>query len=387
MKGKRSAHFQLLALLVLVSAGCLTTKTPTISFSEYRLDPGPSQSQKNADVEITLKAIQLSDIYSYPNLFSFNLDLFPNPYRSNGMLRSEYKVGIDGKSWEYPFSTPDGKYQLLLCYCKVKNNTKHILRMGDARIYFVVEGLDPFRAISTYEELLESADYFQAETNKVRSTQTNWGILAKELLPPGFYREIIEQNRRGYKLINDLKHEILPGFSYEGILAFPAAPSIANTAAINFFDVTIRTDQAGNPTEKTRFEFKLRSDWVHMYYDIGQKKWIVGRPPVEEIAPDEDELDEKDAGESSPEDQGTEDGARESISNRAAPKDSSVLVVKVASANIRQEPNLKSKIISSAKMGAHLKLIGVDGDWYEILLDNGADLMTGYIFRTLVDKK
>ena len=384
MKHDKSILVFLTILLMVSASTCISTKIPTLAFSEYRLDPGPSQSQRNADVEITLKAIQLSEVYKYPKLFSFDLDQMPEAYRSSAVLRSEYREGMDGKSWEYPFATPDGKLQLLLCYCNVKNNTKHILRMGDARIYLVIEGIDPIRAVISFDELLEIADDFQSQTNLARSKQTTWGILAKPMLPAGFFRAIVLFNRQAYKLVNDLKHEILPGFSYEGILAFPAAPSIVQTAMIDFFDVTIRTDQAGNPVEKTKFEFGLRSEYVTMYYDVTEKKWVIGSPPA-----DKGSSSEQGSIEANQENPILEEKAERPVekSDQAIPQIASLLVVRVRSANIRQEPNLGAKIIASVKQGDQLRLIAMAGEWFKILIETEDGTTTGYIFGSLVERK
>jgi len=376
--------------IIIISCSCVSTRTiPTLSFSEYVLDPGPDQIQTNAGIEIILKAIRLSEVYDYPQFFSFKLDGFRELYSRSAILRSEYKPGLDGKSWEFPFASPDGKLQLLFCFCKVKNNTKHILRMGDARIYFIVEGIDPLPAIPSFDELLKQADYFEYETNKQRSKETALVILQKPPLPDGFFRSIVLYNRRAYNLINDLKHEILPGFSYEGILAFPAAPSLAAPAKISFFDVTISTDKAGNPTEKTQVDFKLKSQFIRMYYDTNQKKWAVGNPP--EIKKEESNpvIPNKAGQETQKENtEKTDKIVPPKIDNpQKAEESSPLLIVKAPTANIRQEPSLSGKIITTVKQATQLKIIGIAGDWYEIVIEDKSGIITGYIHKSIVEIK
>lgn len=372
--------------IIIISCSCVSTGIPTLSFSEYILDPGPDQIQTNAGIEINLKAIQLSEIYNYPNFFSFKLDGFPELYSRSAILRSEYRPGLDGNSWEFPFATPDGKLQLLFCFCKVKNNTKHILRMGDARIYFIVEGIDPLPAIPSFDELLKQADYFEYETNKQRSKETALVILQKPPLPNGFFRSIVLYNRRAYNLINDLKSEILPGFSYEGILVFPAAPSLTAPAKISFFDVTISTDKAGNPTEKTQIDFKMKSQFISMYYDTNQKKWVVGNPPVIKKEESNPVVQNKSG----------QEIQKENIDNIVPPKidnlqkvkeSSNLLIVKATTANIRQEPSISGKIITTVKQETQLKIIGINGDWYEIVIEDKSGIITGYIHKSIVEIK
>ena len=390
-KSKSIFFFCFCFFFIVICYSCVSTKTiPTLSLSEYVLDPGPDQVQKIAGIEISLKVIQLSELYDYPNFFSFDLDQFPELYKKSAILRSEYPPGPNGRSWEFPFATPDGKFQLVFCFCKIKNNTKHILRMGDARIYFVVEGIDPLPAIRSFDELLQQADYFEATENLKRSKETTLFILKKAPLPDGFFRAIILSNRRAYNLINDLKHEILPGFSYEGILAFPAMPSLSAPAKITFFDVTISTDKAGNPTEKTQFDFKLQSKFIQMYLDIKQKKWVVGNPP---------DIKKEDTTSTISSDSGGEiQKENPNIAGKNVPKNTDksqktqeespqILIVKANTANIRQEPSLSGKILTTVRQGAQLKLIGIDGDWFEIVIEDKTELIRGYIHKSLVEIK
>lgn len=270
----------LLIILALSSCATLTTpKVPTLSFMEYALEEETSKVQEKSDIEINLDIVRLSDVYNYPQFFSFRINNLPQEYAGDSIIRSEYKPGPMGRSWEFPFATPDGRMQLLFCSCKVKNNTEHILRMGDARIYLIVEGVEPLPAISSFSQLLEQADYFEAVTNRERSRQTALIIFQRPPLPTGFFRAIVRYNKKSFKLINDLDAEILPRFSYEGILVFPVIPSFSPDARISFFDVTTKTDKAGNPIEKTQFDFDLQRQRVQMWYDRYEKAWKVGSPP------------------------------------------------------------------------------------------------------------
>jgi hypothetical protein len=246
---------------------------------EYGLEPGPSDVQEKSDIEINLEVVRLSNIYGYPKLFSFDLRNLPSRYADNPTLRSEYRPGPMGRYWEFPFASPDGSQQLLFCFCKIKNNTKHILRMRDARIYLIVEGVNPLPAIFSFDELLRQADYFEAVTNGQRAKEVVLLILQKPPLPEGFFQAVVLYNRSNYKLINDIAAEILPGFAYEGILVFPIISSFSPEAKVSFFDVTTRTDAAGNPTERTQFDFILKRQYAQLWYDRSENAWKSGPPP------------------------------------------------------------------------------------------------------------
>ena len=272
----------LVSVICLIFNSCATfmgsSRIPTLAFTEYTLESGSEVIQQKSDIEINIEVVRLSHIYDYPNLFSFKLENLSSMYADSPILRGEYRPGPMGREWEFPFASPDVKQQLLFCYCKIKNNSKHILRMSDARIYLVVEGVDPLPAIASFDVLLEQADYFENLANRQRSQEAALVVFQKAPLPTGFYRSIVLYNMKNYKLINDVSAEILPGFSYEGLLVFPVVPTYSN-ATISFFDVTTKVDMVGNPVEKTQFDFPLKRQFVQMWYDTNTKTWKVGPPP------------------------------------------------------------------------------------------------------------
>ena len=274
------ACFTILVLWESCATTASTDRIPTLTFTQYGLEPGPSQSQSKSDIDISVKTLRLSDIYGYPNLFSFSLDEFPQ-WKDNYYLKNNYPPGPLGKRWSYPFASPDASEQLLLNWVRIKNGTKHILRMKDARIYMVVDGQEPFAALSTLDELIQEGARFEAMEKR------EWDSKVSQMLikigdysyPDGFAGSLITTRRNYYKLINDVSKEILPGFTYEGMLVFPVSPALQGSAKVSFFDVTTKTDPAGNPIEKTQFDFSLQAQRVQMWYDKAESKWKGGTPP------------------------------------------------------------------------------------------------------------
>jgi hypothetical protein len=260
--------------LALLSASCATTEH-RITFIQYGLEPEPSQTQVKSDVEITLNVIRPSEMYQFPELFAFRLEDFPL-YNGYSGLRVMYPIGPLGKSWEHPLRKFDFSQQVLLCRVTIRNGTRHILRMKDARIYLIIEGQKPIPALRFYE-LLEQADYFEVQTNRylVRGS----GPLTTQI-PIGFFRALLLSHKNAFNLINDLRTEIPLGSTYTGILAFPATSSTDAVATISLFDITTKVDSVGSPTEKTRFDFVLRPQQAQMWFDQQERIWKTGVAPA-----------------------------------------------------------------------------------------------------------
>lgn len=274
----------LVALIELQSCAASKPRIPTLQFTQYGLTEGAGQPQAQSDITISLKVIRTADIYQYPDLFSFNVESMTQDRDAQYTLKGMYPVGPNGRSWENPFTTPDGKVSLLLCWAKIVNNTKHILRMKDARVYLILGGQDPLPAYVSMEDLLKAVDVFEEKANEHLAAQYQKSLIRigdMPQLPRGFYRALVRSHERAYKLINDVSKEILPGFTYEGFLVFPVAPEIQGAATLSFFDITTKTDAAGNPVEKARFDFPLEQQAVSMWYDGQEKMWKSGTPPAQ----------------------------------------------------------------------------------------------------------
>jgi hypothetical protein len=148
--------------------------------------------------------------------------------------------------------------------------------MRDARIYLVVGTQDPIPAIGSFSALLRYADDY--ERVDIEQAERKGGIF-KSVPPTGWVRQALGRNATAFKLVNDVGREILPGYSFEGMLAFPPLPANSGPVQVSFFDITTKTDAAGNPVEKTRFDFVLQPQQVSMWFDRSDAHWKVGTPP------------------------------------------------------------------------------------------------------------
>jgi hypothetical protein len=285
--------------MLAVSCASSSKTIPTTRFSEYAVTPASLSQQAKQDVSVEVDMLTPTGAYNHPELFSFDWYRVPEDYRA---AKRFYPEDDKGKGWVYTFGF--GDQFLTACKVKITNNTPHILRMKDARVYLVVPGEDPVAAITKLgnarlmpvgekkKDVLPQS-YVDADNSLVhwlthferdweqRSRKQKKGLITLSLAYPiGFASQVVEQNKRNYRLINDLAVEILPNFSYEGILLFPVIVSF-DQAKLMFYDITTKTDPAGNPVEKTSFEFPMKLREVTMWFDRKAKRWKEGTASLE----------------------------------------------------------------------------------------------------------
>ncbi len=209
-----------LLLIIILFAGCATAKYRIW----YELETSTPSPQTLNDVTIDVQYLGPEKAQTHPALQIPRKEL-PGGVKGSWTAISREKKGM---VWVYPFKG------MVAFYVKITNNTAHILRMGDARIFLVIEE-------ETYPAL-------------TRNQLT--AMLTKEDGSPTLESAFIAHRKT--KLINDLATEILPDFSTKGFIAFEVPPEVvAGKGSLSFFDVTTKVDKAGNPIEKTKFTFKI----------------------------------------------------------------------------------------------------------------------------------
>lgn len=285
----------LVSVLVIIFSSCAgTRKIPTVSFDEYAMTKPAKSVQKKSNITIEVEPLSPSKLYDYPELFSFDPDNLEGFSVFNVM--KYFPKDNNGKSWCYTFG--QGRFVLTAFKVNITNKTPHILRMKNARIYLVVEGQEPIAAVTKMgnsqlynvgeeekvllpksaidgdESLIHWITFFEKKYENERPK----GLISLDY-PIGIASQVIAANKSNYKLINDVSKEILPDFSYEGILLFPNIVSNQNVKLM-FYDITTKTDAAGNPIEKTKFTFNLKKQTVDMWFDKAAKRWREGAPPT-----------------------------------------------------------------------------------------------------------
>ena len=261
--------FFIVLLLTSSVFACGQKKIPTTAFKEYTI-PNDLQKQTKQNVTIQTKVIKLSEFKNYPELFKFEKAKIAKFFKNGSLYFPETSKG---ERWCYTFGF--GENDLLTAMeVKIKNNTPHILRMKDSRIYLIIteDGeKKPIKAVTKLGDttpvplypndkhsdiyLPKSAiDEDDSLIHWITSFEANWERNREKGLidfpyPVGFASQVIDQNKKNYKLINGIDVEILPDFSYSGILLFPVIVSYENPKLM-FYDITTKTDPAGNPIEK-----------------------------------------------------------------------------------------------------------------------------------------
>jgi len=268
-------------------------------YEDYEVD---GESEMTVDgMTIKIEPLGSANAHEHPELFGVDLTKIPKEF-------SKYATSY------YPETYPDGRTKVFTLggldptkvftafSVSVTNNTDHILRMGDARIYLRLPEEEPLAAITS----LGSTHWSKDAEGNVFITDHIAGLRnpsSKSIIyyltqqeydayeeikksrfmvlpyPFGLVSQVIEQNAKNYKLINALDKEILPGDSYKGILFFRAYNGFEN-ANLKFYDIVTQTDAAGNPTRKTTFDFRLKNKITKMWYNSDVKKWIEGEPPT-----------------------------------------------------------------------------------------------------------
>jgi hypothetical protein len=291
---KRLLLFVLLVAYSLLLGSCAPTgvQFKIVDYLEYETTV-PTQSK--GGVTLSCQPISRTNMHEYPELFAFNNTYLPEDWRMHS--NRFFEEDASGKRWAYTFGI--GQNNLTVAKVVVENGTDHILRMGDARIYLRIDGYDPIkpytilgstRLVSTlvgdeykwlpeaYNSQLGLVGYItNAEVNFDKARTKGFSDIMFNY-PIGLRSQVISGNRSAYKLISDVDLEILPGDTYTGFLMFPAEV-IQSNPTIKFYDITIKTDAAGNPTEKVTFEFPLTNNHIQKWFDETLNKWVDGAPP------------------------------------------------------------------------------------------------------------
>jgi len=293
-----TAAFLLLSMPMLLTS-CGGGGVPTIVFREHDLADRTLATQSRGSIEISVEPLKPSAIYQHPDLFLFSTQRLTGNF-SSLTLNTYYPEDYQKNRWCFTLSPGNN---LLVAYkVRIRNGTSHILRMRDARIYLMIEGLDPIPAATLLgnptlvqtsvgqDRMLLPKSYIQGDGSLIDQTtreeeeyeRTRPKSILSLAYPIGLASQVIAQNLKAYKLVNDVSREILPGTVLDGLLVFPVYAGSIRLAKLMFYDITTKTDAAGNPTEKVTFEFPIRTSDQQMWFDTRQeRRWKIGVPPSE----------------------------------------------------------------------------------------------------------
>jgi hypothetical protein len=300
-----------------ISQGQKTKDVGIWIYKQYVLTDDQEKQEKNG-LSIEVNPLSPQNYYDHPELYGFKKEYLQDAFRkewgTNIGLLFPYN---DEKEMYFNYTFGAGENFLTVFEVSITNNTGHIIKMKDARIYLKVEGESPIKPITNLGnpnlKMVESkpGKFIPLPTSAIEADNSliQWvtGIevdyektrpkgLISINYPIGLNSQIIAANKRNYKLISDVDVEILPDDSYSGILLFPVLISF-DQVNLKFYEFVTKTDAAGNPTETTNFDFQYKKEngtkwfdrnksvWVdgepessQEYYDKSQKRWIIGTP-------------------------------------------------------------------------------------------------------------
>jgi len=164
--------------------------------------------------------------------------------------------------------------QLLPLEVTVINDTDHILRMRDSRVVFIEPGSDePVLALD------KNQIYEDYEILPIRKKLEADFIKKYTLSPDSDMDMILEKGLKKIikkvKFVNAFNREIMPGMKYSGLVVFPINPEEASEGKVSFIDMISRTDNAGNPTHKVRFDYRVKPIYKYYRYNSStDKDWV-----------------------------------------------------------------------------------------------------------------
>lgn len=254
---------------------------------EYPSQETSPSRQTKGDVEIECVSL-LTSAYDFPDVFSITandlqairtaLKQAAPGSKDTPLENAEryYAPDAQGRMWVNPLGSPDGKRALFGFKVKVRNNTKHIIKMSDVRVYLKMPDRDepvaPANDLLTYGKwILEAEQTFEQNRKK--------GIMdAIFNYPVGFSTAVFAYKFPNWDTANLMKKEVLPGFSSSGYVLFPVESGSPDVSVL-FFEVPDKTDDAGAVTGRENFEFAYKKIDQKYWYDKNEKLWKRGDPP------------------------------------------------------------------------------------------------------------
>jgi hypothetical protein len=166
-------------------------------------------------------------------------------------------------------------FQMTAYNVEIVNNTNNLLSLANSRIALLLpDAPEPIFALSKSEmEKLAKENDLPCISFEISQTQRAYPgadvVLAQEYIQNATLKIIKE------KPIISRDTEVLPGMKVKGYLVFPYdSKKITNgtNGIVSFVDITSSTDEAGNTTLKTRFDYKIAKDQLYVKREYSQEQ-------------------------------------------------------------------------------------------------------------------
>lgn len=312
MKKIEYVFFIVLTISIAFFSGCsILNTTPTAtslykSEANLKLSEKTPSSQTKGGITIDVKLPSESDKESPIFNRWLNIKYRATAYEKGMKLDSEGYTEVT-KRIELPLYLELTPFKVI-----ITNNTDHILRLKDSRIVFIDNNSEnPYKGL-TKDELTQDITQLPIYNIKLKEL--------KALYPSAKPGNIESQLRTALlnilddlTIINNFENEIIPELKSSGVIIFPVLPRKLSEGKVSFVDFISKTDAAGNPVEKVRFDYEtsletkyykgdapvgrgsnIKISWIEIakdeyikgkanpdkyYYDKTQEKWILGVPP------------------------------------------------------------------------------------------------------------
>ncbi|MDR1897271.1 MAG: hypothetical protein LBR10_10830 [Prevotellaceae bacterium] len=175
-------------------------------------------------------------------------------------------------------------YQMTVYNVEITNNTNNVLSLANSRIALILpDAPEPVFALSK-SEMAKMAKENELpcilfEMSQTQSAYPNVNTkLAREAIQNATF-EIIKE-----KSIISRTTEVLPGMKVKGYLIFPYNEEKIISGTVSFIDIKSSTDEAGNTTLTSRFDYKITEAQIHVKreYSQEQRKYLEFIPISEE---------------------------------------------------------------------------------------------------------
>jgi len=254
----------LLVAIVLIMTGCATTPKPKpIIYSKEKaafLADGTEAQQVKGNITLIVNPMNVLQELEKP-VYTQTVEYNYIPYLSldGSVQRSSTKLLM-------PFFDGMTAFEVTII-----NNTDHILRMNDSRIAYIDPNSDdPIRALRASDININQLNIYKETVELMQQKFKPVDNYYIQSINTAINNIIAEQ-----KLINAFDKEILPGMKSSGKLLIPLSPEQISEGVLSFIDIVATTDKAGNPTEKVRFDYRIKAKNVYSKFDGNvSNKWI-----------------------------------------------------------------------------------------------------------------
>lgn len=165
----------------------------------------------------------------------------------------------------------------------VVNNTSHILRMKDSRVIYVDPDKDEPLFAYDKNNLLDDVENLEGYKHTFNSINRDYRIADKEALKISLAKATKKVADK-ISFVNGFNKEIMPSMKATGLIIFPIDPVLAQEGKVSFVDIVSETDQAGNPSKRVRFDYRVAAErkYFKSAYDPTSRKYLPYQETTEE---------------------------------------------------------------------------------------------------------